>query len=102
MIYFEFAIARDPILSTSQFTPESASFMFDSTNPAECTRRAAMLLRAHGLRAVSVKQAHEGYTADEFPQQERIQTLFERAQASGMSFCLDDRELAELPSEEMV
>lgn len=102
MIYFEFTISRHLHSSESEFELPTADFMFDSDNPAECTRQAAMMLRSRGWKPVSVKQACEGFELADFHLGEHVAELFHKAQRGGISFSLNEKSSAARVSRELV
>ena len=108
MIYFEFTISRHTHVDESDFSLPTAEFMFDSDNPAQCTRQAALLLRMRGWRPVSVKQACEGFALEDFHLGGQVGPLFREAQVAGIGFSMHEKdepiekETAGLISQEMV
>lgn len=101
MIYFEFAICRDPEANGVDSDNATAEFMFDADSPGECTRRAAAILRARGWRAMSVLKAKEAFSPHDFGDDERVASLYRRAETGGIGFLLDSRQ-AEAPVEDLV
>lgn len=102
MIYFEFTISRQLHTIESEFELPTADFMFDSDNPADCTRQAAMMLRSRGWKPVSVKQACEGFELDDFHLGEHVAELFRKAQVTGIGFSLNEKVPSERVSRELV
>ena len=103
MIYFEFTISRAPLsINESEFDLPTAEFMFDCDSPAECTRQAVLLLKTRGWLPVSVKQACEGFTVEDFHLGERVTVLYGRAQAAGIGFQLNEKEDVKMVSRELV
>ncbi len=95
MIYFEFNLSR--VTEFGRAEPATADFMFDSDNPAECTRRAVTLLKSHGWRATSVRKAQEYFRREDFSLEERAGGLYDQALVHGFSFLLPS-DLAETAS----
>jgi|GEM_PF-4204776 len=102
MIYFEFTISRSAHTIGSEFDLPTADFMFDSDDPAHCTRQAAMMLRSRGWKPVSVKQACEGYSLEDFHLGEHVADLFHKAQVTGLGFSLNEKDAVPLVSRELV
>lgn len=102
MIYFEFTISRNAQCIDSEYDLPTADFMFDSDDPAQCTRQAAMMLRSRGWKPVSVKQACEGFCLEDFHLGEHVAALFRKAQGSGIGFSVNEKTPAALVSRELV
>jgi hypothetical protein len=86
MIYLRFAITD--IARSDSFDRGTAEFMFRSDDARECTRLAVELLREKRCRALGIDHAWEGFAPEDFPAEGRIPTLFETAEAEGMSSCV--------------
>lgn len=86
MIYFEFEICPEGVTTPTDSDVHSAEFVFDSDNAAECTRRAATLLRSRGWRPMSVKHAKEAYRAEDFADSRQTLELYRRAEVAGVGY----------------
>lgn len=102
MIYFEFAICRDPNRNDTELETTTAEFMFDSEDPGDCTRRAAVLLKSRGWRAMSVRRALEAFTREAFGADHKLSALYDSAESGGVGYCLNTRKVTQFAPEELV
>ncbi len=95
MIYLRFHVRPAASYESFKAVEEIAEFMFDENDPRECTRRAVEVLRDEGLRAVSLSDAQEGFSASDFVGRNTMRDLFESASENGVAYSIFAPDLAE-------
>ena len=85
MIYLQFEIYRDSA-DMPQAEHGTVEFMFQSNDPAECTRRAVSVMRNEGWRTVDVKDARQVMTIADFDGDEQLLALCRKTAGHDMAY----------------
>lgn len=86
MIYLRFEICGLSHDQPARRERSIADFMFEASDPRECTRQAVDVLRQEGWKAVALRDAQEGFSPSDFTGVDVIRSLFGAAESNGFAY----------------